>query len=469
MSLVACSPAALHVWCGTFLSRARDADDNLLTPGRGRLESTCKMFELLKRMLAGQNQFASGGLLLMIIGGISVYLRAVPLKAWEWFVDQVTMMITIKDDDAAFVWVKEWFLEQKFLKRIRRVDVDTTLRGRNVALILAPGHHWFWHAGRPFRVDFYRTEETNSSRPRRHELLAFRTIGRKQSFLSQFVAEIVECHRNNTAITSWLYVYDDGWTRVEGYSPRFLDSVVLKAGEKEHLMKDIEKFRKARQRYRSLGVPYHRGYLLYGPPGTGKTSLVSALAEKFGMSIYAMNLTQFNDKSLMSAMNDVGQNSVILFEDIDCMKTGKTRPNPDQWSVEKQMPKKPGEKEDPLDRFGVTLSGLLNVLDGFSAPENVLFFMTSNQIEMLDRALLRPGRIDYRLYLGKATEQQKTELYRRFFPQASMFDAQWFVEGHPETETMAEFQGLLLALEEAHESGSITLPLQLPESQPVAE
>jgi chaperone BCS1 len=112
------------------------------------------MFELLKRMLTGQNQFASGALLLMIIGGLSVYLRAVPLRIWEWFVDQVTMMITIKGDDVPFFWVKEWFLEQQFLKRIRRVDVDTTLRGQNFALIPAPGHHWFWHAGRPFRVDF---------------------------------------------------------------------------------------------------------------------------------------------------------------------------------------------------------------------------------------------------------------------------------------------------------------------------
>ena len=40
------------------------------------------------------------------------------------------MSLTIKDDDAAFRWVKEWFLDQQFLKRIRRLDVDTTLRGR---------------------------------------------------------------------------------------------------------------------------------------------------------------------------------------------------------------------------------------------------------------------------------------------------------------------------------------------------
>jgi chaperone BCS1 len=402
------------------------------------------MLEIMKRMLAGQNQFASGGLVLMIIGGISVYLRAVPLKLWEWFVDQVTMTITIKDDDAAFVWVKEWFLDQKFLKRVRRLDVDTTLRGENVALIPAPGQHWFCHMGRPFCVDFYRTEETTGVRPRRREFFAFRTIGRKQSFVNRFVAEIVECHRRNIEVTSRLYMYDDGWTRVEGYVPRLLSSVVLNAGEKENLIDDIEAFRKSRQRYRSLGVPYHRGYLLYGPPGTGKSSLVSALSEKFGMSIYAMNLTQFNDKTLMTAMNDVGRNSVILFEDIDCMKTGKVRIIPED-SLEENAILKKREKEDPAERFGVTLSGLLNVLDGFSAPDNVLFFMTSNQVEALDPALLRPGRIDYRLYLGKATEQQKTELYRRFFPHASLLDAQWFADSHPQAETMAEFQGLLLS------------------------
>jgi len=144
------------------------------------------MLELLKRVLTGQNQFASGGLLLMIIGGISVYLRAVPMKVWEWIEDQSTMSITIKDDDAAFRWVKEWFLDQQFLKRIRRLDVDTTLRGQRLALIPAPGHHWFWRSGRPFRVGFYRSEEANMMRPQRRELLVFRTVGRQQSVLWAF-------------------------------------------------------------------------------------------------------------------------------------------------------------------------------------------------------------------------------------------------------------------------------------------
>lgn len=405
------------------------------------------MVEFLKGMLSGHNQFASGGLLLMIIGGLGVYMRAVPQSLWEWCVCQTTMMITVKDDDAAFVWVKEWFLEQNFLKRIRRVDLDTTLRGETLALIPAPGRHWFWHAGRPFTVEFYRSEDTKGWLPKRNESLTFRTIGRSQEFLKRFVDEVVECHEKKVRLKSSLFLYDEYWTRVPGYIPRLLESVILKPGEKQHLIQDVEKFKTSKKRYCELGVPYHRGYLLYGPPGTGKTSLVSALAQRFGMSIYAINLNDFNDRTLVTAINDVPPNSVILFEDIDCMSSGKARVAASEWSSKKGLTSCDG-KDEVSDRLGVTLSGLLNMLDGFSAPENVLFVMTSNRIETLDRALLRPGRIDYRLCMGEASEQQKIELYRRFFPSSSEFEALVFVETHRSGGTMAEFQGLLLGLEQ---------------------
>jgi chaperone BCS1 len=208
------------------------------------------MGEILKNILSGHNQFASGGLLLMIIGGLGVYLRAIPERLWEWLVSQTTMMITVNDDDASFFWVKEWLLEQDFLKRIRRVDLDTTIRNEGLALIPAPGTHWFWHAGRPFLVYFYRNEDPKGSSRRRTESLTFRTIGRRQSFLKQFVKEVIECHEKNVGIKSSLFVYDDVWTRVDGYAPRLVESVILKPGEKDRLIRDIEKFRKSRQRYR---------------------------------------------------------------------------------------------------------------------------------------------------------------------------------------------------------------------------
>lgn len=412
------------------------------------------MREFLKHILSGQNQFASGGLMLMVIGSIGAFLRGLPYELWHWVEDQSTMMITVKDDDESFVWVKEWLLEQRFLKRIRRVDLDTTLRGAELALIPAPGRHRFWLDGRPFWVWFYRSEESKGYSQRRMESLTFRTIGRDQAFLKRFVAEVVACHHRKAKAASYLYVYDDCWSYVSAYSPRLLESVILKPGEKEHLMQDLERFRAARERYRRLGVPYHRGYLLYGPPGTGKTSLVSALAARFGMSIYVVNLTEFTDRTLKSAMNDVPENSVILFEDIDCMKAGARRasgPKREGRGGEDE----PGPGNGKGDQtagvgVGVTLSGLLNVLDGFHAPENVVYVMTTNKVEALDPALLRPGRIDYRLFMGEASEPQRIELYRRFFPEATEAEAREFAQAHC-AETMAEFQGLLLALETGSE------------------
>ena len=215
------------------------------------------------------------------------------------------MMITVKDDDVAFVWVKEWFREQEFLKRVRRVDLDTSLRGEELALIPAPGRHWFWYARRPFWVWFHRSEDTKGWSQRRIESLTLRTIGRDRQFLKRFVDEIVACHKRKESMASFLYLYDDGWSNVRAYTPRLLESVILKPGEKEHLVQDVERFKASRQRYRRLGVPYHRGYLLHGPPGTGKTSLVSGLAAKFGMSIYAINLTEFNDRTSRAAISEV--------------------------------------------------------------------------------------------------------------------------------------------------------------------
>ena len=124
------------------------------------------MHDLIKSMLNGQNAVASGGLLLMIVGGLSVYLRSVPETIWYWLVRETTMLVTVADDDAAFVWVKEWFLEQKFLARIRNVDLDTTLRNERIAMIPAPGKHWFWYGKRPFEVWFSRTESSERSATR---------------------------------------------------------------------------------------------------------------------------------------------------------------------------------------------------------------------------------------------------------------------------------------------------------------
>ncbi len=172
------------------------------------------IFEFVKGTLAGQNQFASGGLLLMIVGAIGVYLRSLPMRLWSWLIYQTTMMLTVTDDDTAFEWIKEWFLEQKFLKRVRWLDLDTSLRGDEAALIPAPGKHRFWYCGRPFWVWFSRKDDTQGWTPRRLESLTFRTIGRDPDFLKQFLREVVACHKRKIRLASYLYQYSEAWRYV---------------------------------------------------------------------------------------------------------------------------------------------------------------------------------------------------------------------------------------------------------------
>jgi chaperone BCS1 len=175
--------------------------------------------------------------------------------------------------------------------------------------------------------------------------------------------------------------------------------------------------------------------------------LVSALAAHFGLSVYVINLGEFSDRSLMSAINRVPANSVLLFEDIDCMRGSQSREGRDSREATDGTTTLNRKENAPGN--AVTLAGLLNLLDGFHAPNGVLFVMTTNHVDKLDPALLRPGRIDHKLFLGKASDQQKVELYRRFFPDASELEAREFVSASRSAETMAEFQGLLLALEPA--------------------
>ena len=102
------------------------------------------MRDVLKHLLSGQNQFASGGLLLMIFGSVGVFLRSLPEFLWSWLVRQFTLTITVKDDDAAFAWVKEWFLEQPFSKRLRQVD----LAHENAAVLFEAHQSDFFEAAK---------------------------------------------------------------------------------------------------------------------------------------------------------------------------------------------------------------------------------------------------------------------------------------------------------------------------------
>jgi chaperone BCS1 len=182
---------------------------------------------------------------------------------------------------------------------------------------------------------------------------------------------------------------------------RPIETLYLKEGEKEKLVSMIDDFfnPKTRELYLSFGMPYKHIVMLYGIPGSGKTSTITALASYFDCEIYTIPITkELTDYGLIEAFSYVNDKEdkkrIIVLEDIDCI-FDNTRKEGDEHNM-------------------VTLQAILNCLDGHMCVEGTLLFMTANNPEKMDYALLRSCRIDYKLELGYADEYQTKNIYETF-------------------------------------------------------
>lgn len=186
----------------------------------------------------------------------------------------------------------------------------------------------------------------------------------------------------------------------EAKRKRPFESVVLEEGLSSKILDDVREFLDARTWYLDRGIPYRRGYLLFGPPGTGKTSFVQALAGALDFNIAMLSLSQrgLHDDLLNQLLLNVPPRTIVLLEDADAAFSNRRQRDDDGYSGN-----------------SVTFSGLLNALDGVASAEERVIFMTTNHIDRLDDALIRPGRVDMTVRLGEATEWQISQMWDRFY------------------------------------------------------
>ncbi|THU96877.1 P-loop containing nucleoside triphosphate hydrolase protein [Dendrothele bispora CBS 962.96] len=212
------------------------------------------------------------------------------------------------------------------------------------------------------------------------------------------------------------------WTNVKRKVRRSLSSIILQEGVIDSLVQDAKEFIETEEWYHERGIPHRRGYLLHGPPGSGKSSTIYALAGELGLEIYSLSLASgfVDDSFLQQAASSIPKNSIFLIEDIDCAFPSREEIDDDAASF---IPGFSAFSSSPFihtpsRRSCVTLSGLLNVIDGVGSEEGKLFFATTNYIDRLDPALLRPGRIDKKLQYSLATKEQAASLFLQFYPES---------------------------------------------------
>ncbi|KAF8519611.1 P-loop containing nucleoside triphosphate hydrolase protein [Hysterangium stoloniferum] len=170
------------------------------------------------------------------------------------------------------------------------------------------------------------------------------------------------------------------------------------------------------------GVPYHQGYLLHGVPGSGKTSLIHSITGKLDLDVYIVSLAKkgLDDLSLNELFCNLSKHSILLIEDIDtvfqhgitaCMGLSRSNSNPEDSDFETDL----GGNSDS----SITLSGLLNALDGIVAVEGHILFAMMNQYSALDEALRHPGQLDVHVEFKHATWWQIKKLFKSFYPPRS--------------------------------------------------
>lgn len=337
---------------------------------------------------------------------------------WKWYKkarDEATYTVKVRGDDSIYGDLHAWLLERTPPKRRRSVLAQTKrvseectpepsggfVAPANVRLlydgsrsqIVDIGGHRVRVAVEVPGVDQNRTVQELERLGQwvlasQKIVFSTRTVEARDAVLL-LLADIASNTEKRTpklrVATSW-----GSWMSRSDVPTRPLESVVLRPGQKERLIADLELFLSQEADYVRLGVPWHRGYLLEGPPGSGKTSLAKAVAGVFNLDVYYLPLPALEDDGvLIRLLAEVEPRSMLVIEDIDIMHSAR--------------------KRDDTQK-GVTMAGLLNALDGFITPHGLITFMMTNRIEVLDEALIRAGRADVTLHVGQLDDPQLADL-----------------------------------------------------------
>lgn len=320
----------------------------------------------------------------------------------------------------------------------RRVNKDKIKRLR---ITPAEGLHWFWYRRHRIKLRREQVQKRTYGWGMPAEKLYLSCFGRNPDILKQLLLEAQRLYVDRDGDKTIIYraqrdsSADYDWVRCMARSPRPLSTVVLDDAQKQAFISDIKEYLHPRTRrwYSNRGIPYRRGYMFHGPPGTGKSSLCFAAAGAMHLKIYLISLNSrtLNEEALASLFQSLPRRCIVLLEDVDAAGLANKRaeqandaagkpsgdaanasssPNNAKNSSSNDTTNSNEKKPDGTNQ-GISLSALLNIIDGVASSEGRILVMTTNHIEKLDPALLRPGRVDLSIAFGYSDRETIKDLF----------------------------------------------------------
>ena len=390
------------------------------------------------------------------------YVEDILFNQLGWFM----CTLHVRPEDETYQIVSSWIASQPFSHGARSFVVSSTNtntrrmwdslwwwdddtrseevlnRGYDNMLVYmpAPGNHYFWYRRRLLIL-----RRIVSSGPRdysntsENELINISCIGRDPWILKALMNEAFDNynkHDQNKQTMIYRAAMRQVWTapvwqRSHARANRPLSTVILDEGVKKNVLSDIEEYLRPETRrwYTDRGIPYRRGYLLHGPPGTGKSSFSVALAGHFNMRIYMVSLSSAiaDEDNLTTLFSELPRRCIVLLEDIDT--AGLTHTREKRGVSEDGVGGSSSTETDDLEQRGdairrrkgkytggrLSLSGLLNILDGVASQEGRILIMTTNHVDKLDKALTRPGRVDMTIKFTVANKALSATIFKYMY------------------------------------------------------
>lgn len=409
------------------------------------------------------NPYFSAGAGLVGIGIVVSFCRSMSIRALRLAERRLFTTLEIPSRDHSYQWVMQWLIANSH--HARHLGVETTLlrdaSGHTTTTfdyIPSTGRHWMKFNRTHFLVERVREKsmvDLQAGLP--FETLKLTTLAQKRDELSKLlIAARDKALRKEEGRTIIYHSAGQEW-RPFGTPKKIrpFSSVILSDNVAESLKEDVKKFLASDRWYFDRGIPYRRGYLLYGPPGCGKSSYVTALAGELQYNICILNVSDpfLTDDRLNYLLATVPPRALVLLEDIDGAIAAHEAAAAESSSCPKKAPPPVAGMNNGVNPYGlrhnVTFSGLLNALDGVVATEERIVFMTTNHLHRLPESLIRPGRVDVKVFIGWATKSQLRRMFLRFFPDHEAHADEFCTSLRHLRLSVAEVQGFFLCCKNA--------------------